>query len=85
MWHKFCIYDFVFFFTVSPPLSSGWYVVWQLFLSKFKFLRELLGDASSPSQAEPQPSESRVERTAGGVSTRTRPRTSRQSVAAPES
>ncbi|XP_028317214.1 small integral membrane protein 13 [Gouania willdenowi] len=63
----------------------GWYVVWQLFLSKFKFLRELLGDASSPSQAEPQPSESRVERTAGGVSTRTRPRTSRQSVAAPES
>ncbi|KAL4629349.1 small integral membrane protein 13 [Arapaima gigas] len=22
----------------------GWYVVWQLFLSKFKFLRELVGD-----------------------------------------
>uniref|UniRef100_A0A8C6TLN0 Small integral membrane protein 13 n=1 Tax=Neogobius melanostomus TaxID=47308 RepID=A0A8C6TLN0_9GOBI len=26
----------------------GWYVVWQLFLSKFKFLRELVGDASTP-------------------------------------
>ncbi|XP_078270511.1 small integral membrane protein 13 [Rhinoraja longicauda] len=25
----------------------GWYVVWQLFLSKFKFLRELVGDTSS--------------------------------------
>ncbi|XP_051791818.1 small integral membrane protein 13 isoform X1 [Erpetoichthys calabaricus] len=27
--------------------SVRWYVVWQLFLSKFKFLRELLGDTGS--------------------------------------
>nr|XP_009676355.1 PREDICTED: small integral membrane protein 13 [Struthio camelus australis] len=26
---------------------AGWYVVWQLFLSKFKFLRELIGDTGS--------------------------------------
>lgn len=27
--------------------SLGWCVVWQLFLSKFKFLRELIGDTGS--------------------------------------
>ncbi|XP_069349171.1 small integral membrane protein 13 isoform X1 [Eulemur rufifrons] len=35
----------------SPPQlhlrSSGWYFVWHLFLSKFKFLRELVGDTGS--------------------------------------
>ncbi|XP_028254067.1 small integral membrane protein 13 [Parambassis ranga] len=62
----------------------GWYVVWQLFLSKFKFLRELVGDAGTP-QAETQPSETNVsERTASSV-TRNRPRTARQRVASPES
>ncbi|KAK5854798.1 hypothetical protein PBY51_004962 [Eleginops maclovinus] len=61
----------------------GWYVVWQLFLSKFKFLRELLGDASTP-PAEMQPSETKSERTAN-VPTRSRPRTARQRVAFPES
>lgn len=60
----------------------GWYVVWQLFLSKFKFLRELVGDASTP-PAEPQPSETKSERTAGAP-TRNRPRTARQRVASPE-
>ncbi|XP_069769497.1 small integral membrane protein 13 isoform X1 [Narcine bancroftii] len=35
----------------------GWYVVWQLFLSKFKFLRELVGDTSSL-QGDNEPSES---------------------------
>ncbi|XP_063041250.1 small integral membrane protein 13 [Engraulis encrasicolus] len=39
----------------------GWYVVWQLFLSKFKFLRELVGDTGSP-LAETEPSESESER-----------------------
>ncbi|XP_059801556.1 small integral membrane protein 13 [Hemitrygon akajei] len=34
----------------------GWYVVWQLFLSKFKFLRELVGDTSSL-QGDSDPSE----------------------------
>ncbi|XP_068567445.1 small integral membrane protein 13 [Cebidichthys violaceus] len=61
----------------------GWYVVWQLFLSKFKFLRELVGDASTP-QAESQPSETKSERTASAP-TRNRPRTARQRVASPES
>ncbi|CAK6971607.1 small integral membrane protein 13 [Scomber scombrus] len=61
----------------------GWYVVWQLFLSKFKFLRELVGDATTP-QAETQPSETKSER-AANVPTRNRPRTARQRVAFPES
>lgn len=61
----------------------GWYVVWQLFLSKFKFLRELVGDASTP-QVETQPSEPKSERPAGAP-TRTRPRSARQRLAAPES
>ncbi|XP_056299174.1 small integral membrane protein 13-like [Pseudoliparis swirei] len=53
----------------------GWFVVWQLFLSKFKFLRELVGDGSAP-QAEPTPSDAK---------SRNRPRTARQRVASPES
>ncbi|XP_004548946.1 small integral membrane protein 13 [Maylandia zebra] len=61
----------------------GWYVVWQLFLSKFKFLRELVGDAGTP-QAESQPSEPKSERTAGAPA-RNRPRSARQRVAFPES
>ncbi|XP_018533096.1 small integral membrane protein 13 [Lates calcarifer] len=61
----------------------GWYVVWQLFLSKFKFLRELVGDAGTP-QAETQPSETKNER-ASNAPTRNRPRTARQRVASPES
>ncbi|XP_023667773.1 small integral membrane protein 13 [Paramormyrops kingsleyae] len=39
----------------------GWYVVWQLFLSKFKFLRELVGDAG-PSLGSSEPSQPEVER-----------------------
>ncbi|TNN57388.1 Small integral membrane protein 13 [Liparis tanakae] len=61
----------------------GWYVVWQLFLSKFKFLRELVGDGGAP-QAEPQPSDAKSER-AAGAATRNRPRTARQRVAFAES
>lgn len=75
------IYDFTYKFSLLYP--PGWYVVWQLFLSKFKFLRELVGDASTP-QAETQPSETKSER-AASASTRTRPRTARQRVASPES
>uniref|UniRef100_A0A3P8U1B1 Small integral membrane protein 13 n=1 Tax=Amphiprion percula TaxID=161767 RepID=A0A3P8U1B1_AMPPE len=59
-----------------------WYVVWQLFLSKFKFLRELVGDASTP-QAETQPSETKSERSTSAP-TRNRPRSARQRVASPE-
>ncbi|XP_061597997.1 small integral membrane protein 13 [Cololabis saira] len=64
-------------------MLCGWYVVWQLFLSKFKFLRELIGDAGTP-QAETQPSEPKSERTAG-VTTRSRSRSARQRVPSPES
>ncbi|XP_029023466.1 small integral membrane protein 13 [Betta splendens] len=60
----------------------GWYVVWQLFLSKFKFLRELVGDAGTP-QAEAQPSDTKSERTAN-VPTRNRPKTARQRFATPD-
>ncbi|XP_014832401.1 PREDICTED: small integral membrane protein 13 [Poecilia mexicana] len=59
----------------------GWYVVWQLFLSKFKFLRELVGDAGTP-QAETRPSEPEHP---AGAPTRTRNRTARQRVSFPES
>ncbi|KAM4725252.1 small integral membrane protein 13 [Anableps anableps] len=61
----------------------GWYVVWQLFLSKFKFLRELVGDAGTP-QAETQPSEPGNEHPAGAQK-RSRNRTTRQRVSFPES
>ncbi|KAL6099424.1 smim13 [Pungitius sinensis] len=60
----------------------GWFVVWQLFLSKFKFLRELVGDASTP-PAQSQPPESKSERTASAP-TRNRPRSARQRVASQE-
>ncbi|KAM9100144.1 small integral membrane protein 13 [Sminthopsis crassicaudata] len=41
-------------------MLCGWYVVWHLFLSKFKFLRELIGDTGSQ-QGDNEPSESEAE------------------------
>ncbi|XP_037549114.1 small integral membrane protein 13 [Nematolebias whitei] len=64
-------------------MMFGWYVVWQLFLSKFKFLRELIGDAGTP-QAETQPSDTKSERLSGGPA-RSRGRSTRQRVSFPES
>ncbi|XP_062874992.1 small integral membrane protein 13 [Trichomycterus rosablanca] len=61
----------------------GWYVVWQLFLSKFKFLRELVGDTGSP-QAETEPSESESERSSPPTP-RHRTKPTRQRVAFPSS
>ncbi|KTF71280.1 hypothetical protein cypCar_00044603 [Cyprinus carpio] len=61
----------------------GWYVVWQLFLSKFKFLRELVGDTGSP-QAETEPSESESERSSPPTP-RHRPKTARQRTIPPDS
>ncbi|XP_051519473.1 small integral membrane protein 13 isoform X1 [Myxocyprinus asiaticus] len=61
----------------------GWYVVWQLFLSKFKFLRELVGDTGSP-QAETEPSESESERSSP-LTPRHRPKTARQRIVPPDS
>ncbi|XP_007904578.1 small integral membrane protein 13 [Callorhinchus milii] len=42
-------------------LLFGWYVVWQLFLSKFKFLRELIGDTGSLQGDETTETESEAE------------------------
>lgn len=62
----------------------GWYVVWQLFLSKFKFLRELVGDAATTPQAESREPESKTERQTNTAPLRTRPKTARQRLASPE-
>ncbi|KAK1172678.1 small integral membrane protein 13 [Acipenser oxyrinchus oxyrinchus] len=52
----------------------GWYVVWQLFLSKFKFLRELVGDTGSQ-EGDTEPSEMETE---SPPTPRHRPKTARQ-------
>ncbi|XP_034017195.1 small integral membrane protein 13 [Thalassophryne amazonica] len=70
-------------FCVLLFMLLGWYVVWQLFLSKFKFLRELVGDAGTP-QAETQPSENKSDRFSNNPP-RNRLRTARQRAASPES
>ncbi|KAJ3609457.1 hypothetical protein NHX12_023978 [Muraenolepis orangiensis] len=67
----------------------GWYVVWQLFLSKFKFLRELLGEAGTP-PAETQPSDEPQTHRSSSAATaaaapRSRPRSARQRLAVPPS
>ncbi|MBN3310779.1 small integral membrane protein 13 [Amia ocellicauda] len=54
----------------------GWYVVWQLFLSKFKFLRELVGDTGSQ-QGDNELSESEAEGDSPPTP-RHRPKTARQ-------
>nr|XP_040139599.1 small integral membrane protein 13 [Ictidomys tridecemlineatus] len=41
-------------------LILGWYFVWHLFLSKFKFLRELVGDTGSQ-EGDHEPSGSETE------------------------
>lgn len=32
--------------TLIMHFFSGWYIVWKLFLSRFRFVRELLGGVS---------------------------------------
>ncbi|KAK6490904.1 small integral membrane protein 13 [Huso huso] len=54
----------------------GWYVVWQLFLSKFKFLRELVGDTGSQ-EGDTEPSEMEAEHESPPTP-RHRPKTARQ-------
>ncbi|KAJ0055405.1 hypothetical protein NL108_017150 [Boleophthalmus pectinirostris] len=65
----------------------GWYVVWQLFLSKFKFLRELVSDATTP-QAETQepktPADSETRPETNQMPLRSRPKSARQRLASPE-
>ncbi|CAL8292429.1 unnamed protein product [Merluccius merluccius] len=63
----------------------GWYVVWQLFLSKFKFLRELLGEAGAPRPSEARPADPQAGAAAATAAPpRSRPRGARQRMAAPQ-
>ncbi|XP_067424481.1 small integral membrane protein 13 [Emydura macquarii macquarii] len=58
-------------------MLCGWYVVWQLFLSKFKFLRELIGDTGSQ-QGDNEPSESEAEQETPSTPQRARQKSTRQ-------
>ncbi|KAJ1201919.1 hypothetical protein NDU88_005723 [Pleurodeles waltl] len=58
-------------------MLCGWYVVWQLFLSKFKFLRELIGDTVAL-QGDHEPSESESEQESQSTPPRHRPKSARQ-------
>ncbi|KAJ8334879.1 hypothetical protein SKAU_G00405180 [Synaphobranchus kaupii] len=60
----------------------GWYVVWQLFLSKFKFLRELVGDGGSQ-RGETEPPQPEIDHSSAS-GPRQRPKTPRQRVVPPE-
>ncbi|KAM9307951.1 small integral membrane protein 13 [Gastrophryne carolinensis] len=60
MWQSVGLTFLVFVATLICVLLfmlCGWYVVWHLFLSKFKFLRELVSDSGSL-QTESDSSES---------------------------
>lgn len=71
MWDKFSYCFFCFL---------GWYFVWHLFLSKFKFLRELVGDTGSQ-EGDPEPSGSETEEDAPWPPHRIRPARQRRAPA----
>uniref|UniRef100_A0A8C0ARH9 Small integral membrane protein 13 n=1 Tax=Buteo japonicus TaxID=224669 RepID=A0A8C0ARH9_9AVES len=77
---NFTLMAFVSTFLLSP---AGWYVVWQLFLSKFKFLRELIGDTGSQ-QGDNEPSETEAEQETPPSPQRGRQKSARQRRAAAE-
>ncbi|KAI6074871.1 small integral membrane protein 13 [Mergus octosetaceus] len=58
-------------------MLCGWYVVWQLFLSKFKFLRELIGDTGSQ-QGDNEPAETEAEQETPPSPQRSRQKSARQ-------
>uniref|UniRef100_A0A2K5FA86 Small integral membrane protein 13 n=1 Tax=Aotus nancymaae TaxID=37293 RepID=A0A2K5FA86_AOTNA len=63
MWHSVGLTLLVFVATLLIVLLlmvCGWYFVWHLFLSKFKFLRELVGDTGSQ-EGDHEPSGSETE------------------------
>ncbi|XP_006902462.1 PREDICTED: small integral membrane protein 13-like [Elephantulus edwardii] len=63
MWHNVGLTLLVFVATLLIVLLlmlCGWYFVWRLFLSKFKFLRELVGDTGSQ-EGDHEPSGSEAE------------------------
>ncbi|KAJ6664537.1 hypothetical protein lerEdw1_007194 [Lerista edwardsae] len=63
--------------TFSFGPSAGWYVVWHLFLSKFKFLRELIGDTGSQ-QGDNELAEPEAEQDATLTPQRSRQKLARQ-------
>ncbi|XP_066481594.1 small integral membrane protein 13 [Tiliqua scincoides] len=58
-------------------MLCGWYVVWHLFLSKFKFLRELIGDTGSQ-QGDNELAEPEAEQDVTLTSQRSRQKSARQ-------
>ncbi|KAM3928885.1 small integral membrane protein 13 [Leptodactylus fuscus] len=80
MWQSVGLTFLVFVATLICVLLfmlCGWYVVWHLFLSKFKFLRELVCDSGSL-QGDSESSESVAESESPSTPQRTRPKTARQ-------
>ncbi|XP_049621258.1 small integral membrane protein 13 [Suncus etruscus] len=74
MWHNVGLTLLVFVATLLVVLLlmvCGWYFVWHLFLSKFKFLRELVGDTGSQ-EGDREPSGSEAEEDASSSSHRIR-------------
>ena len=43
-------------------VGLGWYIVWKLFLSRFKLVRELLGGVSDSTVTDTRDSRSKVRR-----------------------
>uniref|UniRef100_A0A8C5JXJ0 Small integral membrane protein 13 n=1 Tax=Jaculus jaculus TaxID=51337 RepID=A0A8C5JXJ0_JACJA len=75
MWHNVGLTLLVFAATLLIVLLlmvCGWYFVWHLFLSKFKFLRELVGDTGSQ-EGDHEPAGSEVEEDNSGSPHRMRP------------
>ncbi|XP_032807852.1 small integral membrane protein 13 [Petromyzon marinus] len=55
MWQDWLLVALSLLLTVSCVVAfmlCGWYVVWKLFLSKFKFLREIVGETQAQTQAK---------------------------------
>ncbi|XP_063779231.1 small integral membrane protein 13 [Pseudophryne corroboree] len=80
MWQSVGLTFLVFVATLICVLLfmlCGWYVVWHLFLSKFKFLRELVCDSGSL-QGDSESSESAAELDSPSTPQRTRPKSARQ-------
>ncbi|XP_073534872.1 small integral membrane protein 13 [Phyllobates terribilis] len=84
MWQSVGLTFLVFVATLICVLLfmlCGWYVVWHLFLSKFKFLRELVCDSGSlqgDSESSSSSSSSVAESESSSTPQRTRPKTARQ-------
>uniref|UniRef100_A0A8C5WE78 Small integral membrane protein 13 n=1 Tax=Leptobrachium leishanense TaxID=445787 RepID=A0A8C5WE78_9ANUR len=79
MWQSVGLTFLVFVATLICVLLfmlCGWYVVWHLFLSKFKFLRELVCDSTSLQEGES--TEPLTEPDAPPTPQRTRPKSARQ-------